>query len=192
MGKDSPPVPGTISKDKACELAGLDDRRLRQIAEKGYFPPPDKSRYQADAFVKGIVRYYKELSQKKSEQIMVAEQRLAVAKADIAEDERDRGRELYVLKSEIGPALRNISLHQRAVLQRKLENELGPKLAGLKTQEIIARLRAAVDEVCGIFQEGARGWMDCYPDPTEEKAAAVEKGVSAAGLRHSRGPGRGK
>lgn len=159
----SAPAPGTISKEKACELAGVDDRRLRQIAEKGYFPPPVKSRYLAEDFVKGIVRYYKELSQKKADSIKASEDRLKAAKADMAEDERDRLRKLYVLKSEIGPALRNISLHQRAALQRKLESELGPNLAGLKTQEILTRLRAAVDEICTIFQEGARGWMDCYP-----------------------------
>lgn len=163
MGTEAPPTPGTISKEEACEIAALDDRQLRNIAEKGYYPPPVKSRYQAKPFVKGIVRYYKELSQKKADSIKASEDRLKAAKADMAEDERDRLRKLYVLKSEIGPALRNISLHQRAALQRKLESELGTKLAGLKTQEILTRLRAAVDELCTIFQEGARSWMDGEP-----------------------------
>src|SRR5256885_3244989 len=31
---------GTISADRLCSLTGLTDRRHRQLAKEGYFPPP--------------------------------------------------------------------------------------------------------------------------------------------------------
>lgn len=166
----------TISKEEACEFAELDDRRLRQIAEKGYFPPPVKGRYLEEQFKRGMYRFARDLAHKKNDALKAHEERLTAAKADIAEDERDRGRELYVLKADIGPALKNISSNQRATLQRKLEGELAPKLAGLKTPEIIVRVRAAVDEICKIFQDGARKWMESYPDGTPGKGGKHKSG----------------
>src|SRR6185369_16937639 len=147
-----------ISSDKLCELTGLTDRRHRQLAKEGWFPNPLKGEYQKEKTVAGLFKYFREQLSKKDNKARKAEERLKNAKADIAEDERDRGRQLYVLKSEIGPALRNVSLHQRAVLQRKFENELAPNLSSLKTPEILERVKKAVDEVCEIFRAGTRAW----------------------------------
>ena len=85
------------------------------------------------------------------------------AKREMAEEELAEFRELYVLKAEIGPALRNLALHQRAALQRKFEQELAPNLAGLTTLEVLARVRTAVDEICQIFREGTKEWTQSPP-----------------------------
>src|SRR5213075_1497571 len=69
-------------------------------------------------------------------------------------------------KSVIGPALRNVSLHQRAVLQRILEQELAPNLAGLTPIEVLERMKRAVDTICSTFREGVSGWLDKPPEPT--------------------------
>jgi hypothetical protein len=154
-----------ISAEKLCAYTGLTDRQHRNIAKNGFFPPPYKGQYQEEETITGLFKYLREQTKRAGEKARQTKQRLEDAKADMAEEELAEFREQYVLKKLIGPALRNISLHQRAVLQRMLEGELGPKLAGLKTPEILARMRDAVDEICKVFQEGTRGWLEkSYPD----------------------------
>lgn len=152
--------PGTISAEKLCSLTGMSDRQHRNISKQGYFPPPYRGRYMADEAITGMFRYKDELNKKKSDTAKATKERHDTAKADMAEEELAEFREQYVLKALIGPALRNVSLHQRAVLQRKLENELAPKMAGKKTLEVLALMRGAVDEICLVFQEGSRSWME--------------------------------
>lgn len=54
----------TISADKLCAITGLTDRRHRQIAKEGYFPPPTGGEYQLTPTLVGLFRYYRESYQK--------------------------------------------------------------------------------------------------------------------------------
>lgn len=56
----------TISAEKLCALTGLTDRRHRQLAADGYFPPPIGGQYQLTATINGTFRYYRELSQRQT------------------------------------------------------------------------------------------------------------------------------
>ena len=47
----------TISSDKLCSLTGLTDRRHRQLAKDGYFPPPERSEYQLIPTLRGLFKY---------------------------------------------------------------------------------------------------------------------------------------
>lgn len=55
-------APQTISADKLCALTGLTDRRHRQLAAQGFFPPPIESQYQLAPTIQGMFRYYREVS----------------------------------------------------------------------------------------------------------------------------------
>ena len=163
---DSPPSAasgGTISTARLCALCGYTDRRLRQLAAQGFFPSPIRGDYQAGATIQGLFRHFRELLARKSGKRELELERLATLKRETAEFELAQLRGLYVLKSEIGPALRSLSLHQRAKLQFKLENEVAPNLAGLHPLEIRAKLATAVDEICTLFREGTRKWMESTP-----------------------------
>lgn len=41
------------------DLTGLSDRRHRQLAEAGHFPPPTRGRYETGATLKGLFKYYR-------------------------------------------------------------------------------------------------------------------------------------
>jgi hypothetical protein len=82
-------------------------------------------------------------------------ERLAVALA------RERGD--YIEKAVLVPALRNVAPHQRAVLQRKLEQELPARLAGRTEGEIQQELQRTVDDLCAIHREGMQQWLDAPP-----------------------------
>jgi hypothetical protein len=151
---------GTITAEQLCAITGLTDRRHRQLATQGYFPPPIKGRYQVGKVLVGVIKYQRELLLKKNDKLQKEQLAYTKAKREMAEEELAEFRKQYIAKDLIGPALRNISLHQRAALQLKLEQELGPSLAGLTTHEILNRIRAAVDEICTLFRDGTKDWLD--------------------------------
>ena len=154
--------PGNLSAQDLRLLTGLTDRRHRQIAEQGYFRPPIRGIYGGDC-IAGIIKYLREQLHKRSEELAREQLELTRAKRETAQEELRVMREELLPKSEVGPALRNLALRQRAMLQFKLEQELAPKLAGRSTAEILAELRQAVDQICLAFKEGTRPWM--APEP---------------------------
>lgn len=70
--------------------------------------------------------------------------------------EAERG--LYWPKSEVKETCRQIAQTQRAVLQRKLETELPPKLLGLGVVEMTEIMKATVDDVCRILNDRTTQW----------------------------------
>jgi hypothetical protein len=150
----------TISKERLCELTGLSDRRHRQIAELGFFPPPIRSQYQEVKTLEGMLRYALQELRKKDDTLKQEEKLLKKAKREMAEEELSVIRKKYVLKDAICPALKNLSMHQKATLKQKFENEIAPKLEGKKTVEILALIRNGVDAVARVFAEGTKAWMD--------------------------------
>ncbi len=154
---------GTITAEQLCSWTGLTDRRHRQIAAKGFFPPPILGRYQAGKTLIGMVKYLAEMVRKKDDKQARQQLRLTKAKADLALEELSEVRGKNVEKAVIGPALRNVSVNQKAVLQRRFEQELLPKLANLTTLEMLPLIQAAVDEVVCIFREGVGGWIENPP-----------------------------
>jgi len=75
----------SITAEKLCALTGLTDRRHRQLAKAGYFPPPLRGEYQLGPAIKGLFRYYNERLQKKDTVFEDARGREKSAKARLAE-----------------------------------------------------------------------------------------------------------
>lgn len=149
-----------ISAKELSEITGLTDRRHRQLATEGFFPPPARGEYHLKKTFVGIARYYREQLHKKGDS--VAAERKAYARARRIKVEKETAilDGEYVKREEVGPILKNLALHQRAALQNKLENELSIKLAGLDPIEIRRRMAEAVDELCRMFQSATSKWTD--------------------------------
>ncbi len=162
----SAPAATTISAAQLCALTGLSDRRHRQLASAGYLPPPIAGQYQKESTIAGLFKHFRELLAKKNEKVKEEQEKLTRAKRQTAEEELAILRNEYVKKSEIAPALRNISLHQRAQLLRKYEQELAPKLAGRTALEILELIKQANDDICRIFREGTATWAEAPPITT--------------------------
>lgn len=149
----------SITGAELREMTGLTDRRHRQLADQGYFPAPSRGNYDREKTFEGMFRYYREQLGKKDSKLAREQYELTKTKRELAQEELAALREMYIKKEEIGPALRNLSAHQRAVLQRLLEHEIGPNLAGHTTPEILQRMKEAVDQVCQVFEEGVGAWL---------------------------------
>ena len=141
-----------------AELTGLSDRQLRNIAQKGYFPPPERGEYDEAAALRGMIKYQGELLKKKSTTLTEEKEGLTRVRRLREEFEFEVAKKEYVARDEIGPELRAISMHQRAVLVHKLERELDAKLDGRTKAEKSALLKQAVDDVCAIFNRGVEKW----------------------------------
>jgi len=155
----------TISADDLEALTGLTDRRHRQLAKEGYFPPPERSQYQLTATIHGMFKYYAEQLHKKDDNLASERKKYTVARREKLVLETEILRRLYVPRSEIAPILRNLAANQRASLQNKLENELSVKLSGLDPITIRARMVEAVDEICDLFSVSTKKWLDAPPEP---------------------------
>jgi hypothetical protein len=143
----------------------LTTRRLGQLADKGFFPKPINEMYEAGATLIGLVEHYHNLYRHGSDQEREERAKLAVIKRRSAEEELAILVAKYVPKAEIGPALRFLALNQRAVLVRKLESELASRLPA-EFRPVLAR---AVDEICAVFSDGIRGWLEAAPTPAPAK-----------------------
>ena len=53
-------TPQTIAADKLCALTGLTDRRHRQLADQGFFPPPADGEYLLVPTLRGLFNFYRE------------------------------------------------------------------------------------------------------------------------------------
>src|ERR1044071_9543640 len=134
-----------------------------------------------------MFRYYRELLHKKDSKLVKEQYELTKTKRETAQEELAALRKLYIKKEEIGPALRNLSAHQRAVLQRLLENELRPNLAGHTTAEILQRMKDTVDQVCRVFEQGIAVWL-IKPMCRKKRAALstfYRRAYGRHGARHS-------
>lgn len=55
-----------IGGEELCKLTGLTDKRHRQIAKAGYFPPPENGLYQLRPTFAGLLKYYRDSSSRKT------------------------------------------------------------------------------------------------------------------------------
>lgn len=69
---DPQPSSHLIPGDKLCALTGFTDRWHRDLAKRGYFPPPDNGQFHFFATIKGLLRYFREQAEKSREDIEVA------------------------------------------------------------------------------------------------------------------------
>ena len=75
----------TLSAERLCTLTGLSDRRHRQLAAEGYFPPPVRGQYQLTQTVQGLFRYFREQQHRGNDEFAVERLRKTRAEANLAE-----------------------------------------------------------------------------------------------------------
>ena len=99
-----PTVP-TISAEKLCGLTGLTDRRHRQLAKAGYFPPPSGGLYQLTPTISGMFKYYREQNAKKSDSLATKRERNLDLKNSVLEkDDALKKIELQEASRQLLPA----------------------------------------------------------------------------------------
>jgi hypothetical protein len=71
---------GTIPAQTLEAITGLTDRRHRQLAKEGFFPPPQRGRYLTRETLTGLFKYYRESATRRTGTL--AEEREAKLRAE--------------------------------------------------------------------------------------------------------------
>lgn len=152
----------TIEGDRLCFITGLTDRRHRQLAKEGYFPPPIRGKYQLVRTLQGLFRYYREAQVKRTGRMEEERELKMAAERKMAE---------LAYEKEVGAVLETdivykawegiiLGAHQKILaLPNKVESKYGndPRLRKILDTE--------VDEICDDLSkapdyeesEGAQG-----------------------------------
>ncbi len=140
----------TITGADLCLLTGLTDRRHRQIAKSGYFPPPIRGDYQRDVALAGMFKYYREMGERtRNLKDKLDEEK--VREKQLKNDETDKR---LVDKEKLASCVATMLTAFRDLVYQKFENEaptamstidvpsariIGRRMAG----ELLDKLQAA-------------------------------------------------
>ena len=128
----------TISNERLCTLTGLSDRRHRQLADDGYFPPPIKGQYQLTPTIQGMFRYYRELQNRGNDEFAMERLRKTRAEANLAELKLSRERKESLEAQSVFKAWENILLTLRQKLLA-LPTKISPRIVYLNEQHEIEK-----------------------------------------------------
>jgi hypothetical protein len=158
-------LPQTLSAAQLCVLTDLTDQHHRRLASKGFFPPPEKARYQFTPVIQGIIRYYREMvdrAKSRTEELKQGKLERENKKLDL---ELDRLGKKMVLIKEVDQLHLHIGSLQKAILIAKLEREMPVRTEGKTAPEKVLIGRAIVDELCDIFSQRIDQWKETLDEP---------------------------
>lgn len=146
------PKQETIHGDELEKLTGLSDRRHRQIAKAGYFPPPVKGMYQLVATLRGMFKYYQESTTSTMKEKKIAEEHRKLFLAN--EETEGRLTDTDLLSKQIGPALSAF----KDLLYQKLGNEIPISMAGVDVPQARIIGNRYAGELLEKMQAAFRKW----------------------------------
>lgn len=153
--------PGNITSDQFCKLTGvtLTERRLRQLAEQKYFPPPVDGLFKADKLLIGFIKYQADQLDKKNDTLTAERAKYMKARREKAEIETAILKGDFIESSKVENVFRNVLLNFKAIMQLRLEVEEPPKMAGLTVPAITDRMETLVNELLRVLREGLSRWV---------------------------------
>lgn len=134
-----------ITADKLCAITGLTDRRHRQLASSGYFPPPVRGEYQLGPTLRGMFKFYRETLAKREvppdeavSAYKAARARRETAEADAAEVEAAVARKQVIPVAEVLALWQSVGFAIRRVV-------LTSELSAARQDAILRELEALKD-----------------------------------------------
>ena len=126
----------TLDAERLCALTGLTDRRHRQLAGDGYFPPPVRGRYQLTPTIQGMFRYYREQAARGNDEFATERLRKTRAEANLAEIRLHKERRNAFDRKAVLRTWENIIMVIRQKLLA-LPSKVSPRLAYMDDQKAI-------------------------------------------------------
>ena len=161
----------TITGEQLCTLTGLTDRRHRQLAKDGYFPPPIKGQYQMTDSIQGMFRYYRELQHRGNDEFAMERLRKTRAEANLAEIRLAKERKDALDRHSVIRTWENIIMVIRQKLLA-LPSKIAPRLIYMDDQKLV---EVELDkEICGALEDLSK--PHTYDDATDEAENEIQKG----------------
>jgi hypothetical protein len=138
---------GTMGSEEFSSLTGLTDKRHRQLAKEGWFPPPEDGRWKTAPCIRGMFKYYRVMSEwnERKTNVELKNQLLQIAvKAKLRE---------YIPAAEVRRFMaRMVSGAKARALA--IPNAVAPRIAPMTDSAAIAELiHEASGKCCHIWRE---------------------------------------
>src|SRR5258708_2480748 len=104
----------TISAEELCSLSGLSDRRHRQLATAGFFPPPRRGIYQFQEAISGLFRHFREMSAGQKKETVEARLKKLRLESEILVVRRDRETRQLVPRDAISTGILRTATAQKS------------------------------------------------------------------------------
>jgi hypothetical protein len=144
---------GQITSDDLCKLTGYSDIHHRQLAKRGYFPPPVNGLYNAVKSIQGVIKYLKDQCDKSTQPLADARQGKAKAQQELLEIQLAKAKKELLDAVQVKREWQNVVLTIRQKLL-SLPNRLAPRLSRAGT---IQALSTEIEtEVLAILLELSR------------------------------------
>jgi hypothetical protein len=164
----STPAP-TLTGGQMEALTGLTERRLRQIAKLGYFPPPERGQFQQTATIRGLFKYYREDNQRTNNSMAGLKANKLQAEGELVRIKVEKARGNLIPVEEVHEVHAYVFNTMVSTFRQRIENDLPLQAEGKTVPEIRRLARAAVDETLRALQRGLEDW-----DAQRERAQAAE------------------
>ena len=153
MADDAKPLSNlsaTLNGEQVEALSGLTDRRVRQIAKLGYFPPPERGIYDAQLTIRGLFKYYREARENSTEALNEAKLQKLKADAEMAEVKLAEAKREVIAFTDAQGAFDRLLGRWHQLITQKLETETPPRVVGKDITAIRAEVKAIHDEIAEI------------------------------------------
>jgi hypothetical protein len=153
----------TITAEQLEVVTGLTDRRIRQLAKLGYFPPPKLGVYQQIATIRGLFKYYREDHHNTSRTLNDAKLAKLKADAEMARIKVEQARRETIDRHEVSDYLRAWTAKLDLLLTAELENNAPNLILGKPIDEIRSEMRQMHDRIRDATRRGLRAWEEDNP-----------------------------
>jgi hypothetical protein len=167
MSKPAEASVPTISGSQLEVLTGLTDRRLRQLAKAGYFPPPVKGQYQQTVTIRGLFKYYREDHNQSAKTLNDAKLTKLKADAEMAQLKLAEAKRDVIRRDVVSTFLRSWVAKFDLLLTAEMENNLPPVLLGQPIDIMRDEMRQCHDRLRQATQRGMVQWDEQHSEPEE-------------------------
>lgn len=145
-----------MHSDRMEVITGLGDRRLRQLAEEKYFPPPVKAHYQTLETLVGVIRFYRTTSSSET----LLKKRLAKMDQEMRDRQIDIDEKEKLLKpiKFFADKIFQLGAEINTTLDFQLNDRLPALNAGLPALEQRKKTRIVYLDILKRFQDFAKQW----------------------------------
>jgi hypothetical protein len=166
--------PGAITSEQLEVLTGLTDRRIRQLAKLGYFPPPKNGVYQQVATIRGLFKYYREDHHNTSRTLNDAKLEKLKADAEMSRIKVQQAKREMISREVVADYLHAWAAKLDMLLTAELENNTPPIVVGLSVAEVRVEMRNVHDRIREATHRGLGAWEESNPVHEAETTAADE------------------
>tara|TARA_R110000787_G_scaffold162146_2_gene275534 strand:- start:166 stop:696 length:531 start_codon:yes stop_codon:yes gene_type:complete len=157
----------TVTGSKLEILTGLTDRRLRQLAKAGYFPPPVNGKFQQNATIRGLFKYYREDYNQAAKTLNDAKLKKLRADAEMAQLKLAEAKRELIGRGVMSVFIRAWIAKLDLLLTAELENNLPPMLLGQPIDVMRSEMRQCHDRLRDATQRGLVRYEDQHSEPEE-------------------------